>query len=253
MNGFIFKGGIMAKSSVEYVYGINSCFEVVRGGKRKVYQAYLGEKSVNNPRIKKLVEFLAKKEIPVEWVTKERLNQLSGSTDNQGAVMKASVYKYDSFESVIGAKRILLLDNVEDPHNVGAILRSAEIFGFNNVLMPFRGVPEIYPSVIKVSAGASEHVKIVRESASNVYVKKLQEDHGYTVVALDGDGKARLEDVVKIAPERILLVIGGEDKSVGQFIINKADFVVSIQQFGKINSLNASVAASVAMYALGGK
>lgn len=243
----------MAKSSVEYVYGINSCFEVVRGGKRKVYQAFLGEKNVNNPRIKKLAEYLGKKEIPFEWVTKERLNQLAGSTDNQGAVMKTSVYKYDSFESVVGAKRILLFDNVEDPHNVGAILRSAEIFGFNNVLMPIRGVPEIYPSVIKVSAGASEHVKIVREYASNVYVKKLQEDHGYTVVALDGDGKSRLNDVVKIAPEKMLLVIGGEDKSVGQFIINKADFVVSIEQFGKINSLNASVAASVAMYALGGK
>jgi tRNA G18 (ribose-2'-O)-methylase SpoU len=86
----------MAKSSVEYVYGINSCFEVIRGAKRKVYQLYLGEKNVNNPRIKKLIEFVEKKEIPFEWVTKERLNQLSGSTDNQGAVMKTSLYKYDT-------------------------------------------------------------------------------------------------------------------------------------------------------------
>jgi 23S rRNA (guanosine2251-2'-O)-methyltransferase len=156
-------------------------------------------------------------------------------------------------ESVIGEKRILLLDNVEDPHNVGAVLRSAEIFGFRSVLMPVKGVPEIYPSVIKVSAGASEHLKIVRESATNVYVKKLQEDQGYTVVALDGAGKNSLEEVKNIDPERILLVIGGEDRSVGQFVLNKADFVVSIRQFGKINSLNASVAASIAMYALGGK
>jgi 23S rRNA (guanosine2251-2'-O)-methyltransferase len=243
----------MAKSSVEYVYGINSCFEVIRGAKRKVYQLYLGEKNVNNPRIKKLIEFVEKKEIPFEWVTKERLNQLSGSTDNQGAVMKTSLYKYDDLESVIGEKRILLLDNVEDPHNVGAVLRSAEIFGFRSVLMPVKGVPEIYPSVIKVSAGASEHLKIVRESATNVYVKKLQEDQGYTVVALDGAGKNSLEEVKNIDPERILLVIGGEDRSVGQFVLNKADFVVSIRQFGKINSLNASVAASIAMYALGGK
>lgn len=243
----------MAKSSVEYVYGINSCFEVIRGGKRKIYQLYLGEKSANNPRIKKLIEFVEKMQIPFEWVTKERLNQLAGSTDTQGAVMKASVYKYDELESVIGAKKILLLDNVEDPHNVGAVLRSAEIFGFSSVLMPIRGVPEIYPSVIKVSAGASEHLKIVRESATNVYVKKLQEDHGYTVVALDGGGKHTLEDVKITDPDRILLVIGGEDKSVGQFILNKADFVVAIKQFGKINSLNASVAASIAMYALGGK
>jgi 23S rRNA (guanosine2251-2'-O)-methyltransferase len=167
--------------------------------------------------------------------------------------MKTSLYKYEGLESVIGAKRILLLDNVEDPHNVGAVLRSAEIFGFKSVLLPVRGVPEIYPSVIKVSAGASEHLNIVRESASNVYVKKLQEEHGYTVVALDGEGKSTLDDVKNINPEKILLVIGGEDRSVGQFILNKADFVVAIKQFGKINSLNASVAASIAMYALGGK
>lgn len=243
----------MAKSSVEYVYGINSCFEVIRGGKRKVYQLYLGEKNANNPRIKKLIEFVKKKEIPFEWVTKERLNQLSGSTDNQGAVMKTSLYKYEGLESVTGSKRMLLLDNVEDPHNVGAVLRSAEIFGFKSVLMPVKGVPEIYPSVIKVSAGASEHLNIVRESASNVYVKKLQEEFGYTVVALDGEGKSTLDDVKNINPEKILLVIGGEDRSVGQFILNKADFVVAIKQFGKINSLNASVAASIAMYALGGK
>ena len=243
----------MAKSSIEYVYGINSCFEVIRGGKRKIYQAYLNEKSANNQRIKKLAEFIEKKEIKLEWVSRERLNQLSGSTDNQGAVIRASVYKYAELDEIIGKKRILLFDNVEDPHNVGAILRSAEIFGFDSILMPVRGVPEIYPSVIKVSAGASEHLNIVRESSSNVYVNNLQEKHGYTVIALDGAGKSSFEDVAAVNPEKILLVIGGEDKSVGQYILNCADFVVSIKQFGKINSLNASVAASIAMYALGGE
>jgi 23S rRNA (guanosine2251-2'-O)-methyltransferase len=243
----------MAKSSVEYVYGINPCFEVVRGKKRKIHKAYLGEKSVNNPRIKKLVEFLTKNEIPVEWVNRERLNQLSGVTDNQGAVIKASVYKYDSLDDVTGAQRILLLDNVEDPHNVGAIIRSAEIFGFHTVLMPVKGVPEIYPSVIKVSAGASEHIKIVRESSSNSYVRRLQEDHGYKVIALDEKGTVELKEAAGKVDGPVLLVIGGEDKSVGQFILNRADMVVSIEQFGKINSLNASVAASIAMFVLGGK
>lgn len=243
----------MAKSSVEYVYGINSCFEVVRGGRRKIYQGYLNEKQQNNQRIKKLAEFLAKKSIPFDWVSRERLNQLSGSTENQGAVMRTSVFKYAELTDILDSKRVLLFDNVEDPHNVGAILRSAEIFGFDSILMPVRGVPEIYPSVIKVSAGASEHLKIVRESSSNVYVKKLQENHGFTVVSLDGAGKTSLEEVRAVKPEKILLVIGGEDKAVGQYIINSSDFVVSIPQFGKINSLNAAVAASIAMFVLGGK
>jgi len=246
-------GEVMAKSSIEYVYGINPCFEVVRGGKRKIFQAYIGEKSVKNPRIKKLVEFLTKNEIPLEWTNRERLNQLSGATDHQGAVLRASVYKYDFFDEIIGAQRILLLDNVEDPHNVGAIIRSAEIFGFHTILMPVKGVPEIYPSVIKVSAGASEHVKIIRESSSNSYVRRLQDEHGYKVVALDEKGTVTINEAATIINGPVLLVIGGEDKSVGQFIINRADLVASIEQFGKINSLNASVAASIAMFVLGGK
>ncbi len=243
----------MAKSSVEYVYGINSCFEVIRGGKRKIYKAFLGERSVNNPRIKKLADFLTKNGVAIEWTNRERLNQLSGVTDNQGAVIRASVYKYDTLESVVGSERILLLDNVEDPHNVGAILRSAEIFGFNTILLPLKGVPEIYPSVIKVSAGACEHLKIVREANSNSYVRKLQEEHRYKVMALDEKGSVDIKNAAKTVRDRILLVIGGEDRSVGQYILNRADIVASIDQSGKINSLNASVAAGIAMFVLGGK
>jgi len=242
----------MARASVEYVYGINACFEVIISEKRKSNSLHVNEKSKRNPRIVKLVEVAEKYEIPVEWVSKERLNQLSNSRDNQGAVLKVKPYKYDDFDDVVDSPRILLFDNVEDPHNVGAVLRSAEIFGFSTVLMPQRGVPEVYPSVVKVSVGASEHLKIVREANSNSYMKRLQEDHGYIVVALDGKGKSTFEEVKKCDPDKILLVIGGEDKSVGQYILNKADFVVSIKQFGKINSLNASVAASISMYELGG-
>lgn len=241
----------MAKSSIEYIYGVNSCFEAIRGGKRKIYRAFLNEKSKNNQRIKKLAGFLDTRSIPVEWVSRERLNQLSGSTENQGAVLRASLYKYAALQEIVDSKRVLLFDNVEDPHNVGAILRSAEIFGFDSILMPRSGVPEIYPSVVKVSAGASEHLRIARESASNFYVKNLQENQGFTIVALDGGGKVSLEEVKRKNLEKILLVIGGEDKSVGQYILNRADFVVSIKQLGKINSLNASVAASIAMYVLG--
>lgn len=243
----------MAKSSIEYVYGINPCFEVVRGGKRKIHSAFLGDKTAKNPRIRKLFDFLTQRGIPVEWVSRERLNQLAGATDHYGAVVRCSVYRYDAFSDVVGADRILLLDNVEDPHNVGAMIRSAEIFGFHAVLMPLKGVPEIYPSVVKVSAGASEHIRIVREAGSGRYVRRLQEEHGYTVAALDEKGTTGIHDIAASVKPPVLLVIGGEDKSVGQDILNRADFVVSIDQRGKINSLNASVAASIAMFVLGGK
>ena len=145
--------------------------------------------------------------------------------------------------------KLLLLDNIEDPHNLGAILRSAEVFGFRSVLLSRRGTPNVYPSVVKVSAGATEFLKITNERSENAYVKKAIEN-GYTVVVMDEDGKACIDDVKAIKPEKLLLVIGGEDKSVGRFIINTADYVVAFKQYGKINSLNASVAAGIGMFAL---
>lgn len=241
----------MARSSVEYIYGINPCFEVIRGGLRHLHGAFIAETSKDNQRIKKLVSFCTTRGIPVEFVDKNRLFQLSKSTEHQGAVIKSGLYRYVPFADMLESKKILMLDNVEDPHNVGAILRSAEIFGFHDILLPVKGVPEIYPSIVKVSAGATEHLKIARETSSIGYFKKALEA-GYTVIALDEEGKSDIKAVAAQNFDKILLVIGGEGQSVGQYIINNAQFIAKIEQKGKINSLNASVAAGIAMFALGG-
>lgn len=239
----------MSKPSREYIYGINPCFEVVRAERRTVYEAFLNQSIRNNPRLKKLVELLERKDIPVNWVEKGRLFDLSRSSEHQGAVIKAAPYWYVDHEPLFADSKLLLLDNVEDPHNVGGILRSAEVFGFNSVLLPTKGVPEIYPSIVKVSAGATEFMRIARARAANQYVKKALEE-GYTIAALDAKGETLLDDIPPNSIDKLLLVIGGEDKSVGQFILNEAQLVVRIGQAGRINSLNASVAAGIAMHAM---
>jgi len=239
----------MGKRTREYIYGINPAFEVVRGARRKVYAAYISESSARNPRMKKLAAFLERSEIPVEWVEKGRVRDLSGSKDNQGVVLKCGVYPYVPFDEISGAEKIMLLDNVEDPHNVGAILRSAEIFGFKCVLLPIRGVPDIYPSIVKVSAGATEFMQICKDSNSNAYIKRLLEA-GYTVISLDGSGDADAHTLKDRIDGPFVLVIGGEDKGVGQFILKQSDYIMGITQQGRLNSLNASVAAGIAMYAL---
>jgi len=244
------RGALMAKSSREHVYGLNPAFEVLRAGKRRVFSAHLNEGMRENARVKKLLGVLERGKVEVEWTDKGRLMQLSGSRDHQGVVLKTSLYPYADFGELLGAPRLLLLDNVEDPHNVGAILRSAEVFGFTSVCLPKKGVPEIYPSVVKVSAGAAEFMKICHNDSANGYARKAAEA-GYRVVALDAGGKTSLESVAEAKPEKLLLVIGGEDRSVGQFILNMADDVVGIAQRGRINSLNASVAAGIALFALG--
>jgi 23S rRNA (guanosine2251-2'-O)-methyltransferase len=242
----------MAKPSREYIYGINPAFEVVRAGKRKVYEAYLNKTAAGQPRIRKLSQYLERMDVPVQWVTKRRLMDLSGNRDHQGVVLKTATYPYQQSEALWGRPRLLLLDNVEDPHNVGAILRSAEIFGFKTVFLAKKGVPDIYPSVVKVSAGATEFLDIAKDASANSYVRRARERE-YQVVALDASGSVDVWTVRADLADKFLVVVGGEDTAVGQFILNTADFVVSIGQQGRINSLNASVAAGISLFALSSK
>lgn len=237
----------MAKSSREYIYGINPAFEVVRAGKRHVFESYLNRSASEQPRMKKLAQYLDRMNIPVFWVEKGRLIDLAGTKDHQGAVLKVKTYPYQSSADLWGRYRVLLLDNIEDPHNVGGILRSAEIFGFQTVFLSLRGVPDIYPSIVKVSAGATEFLDIAKDASANHYVQEAKE-RGYRIVALDGSGTTDIRAIRSRPSGPVMLVIGGEDRSVGQFILNTADSVVAIPQRGRINSLNASVAAGIALY-----
>lgn len=240
----------MAKPSREYIYGLNPAFEVLRASRRSVYGAFLNEAARTQARIRKLVALLERQEVDIEWVDKGRVFQLAGSKDHQGVVLRTSPYPFGAFEDAIARDRVLLLDNVEDPHNVGAILRSAECFGFRHILMSQKGTPSIYPSVVKVSAGATEFLHIVRDRSANKYALALKQA-GYHLAALDGQGSPLDDFAAAPRPSRLALVIGGEDRAVGQFILNQADSILAIPQAGRINSLNASVAAAIAMYALG--
>ena len=236
-------------SSVEYLYGLNPAFECMRAGRREVLEAFINEKTATSSRLKTFSRLLKERGIQLNLTDKGRLHQLSGSTEHQNVVLKVSRYPYVTHQDCLQQERVLLLDNVEDPHNVGAILRSAEIFGFQHILLPTKGVPEIYPSVSKVSAGAAEFLNIARDCNAVTYCQKAI-DAGYTVAALDAKGKVPLDDFAKDIPTPLLVVIGGEDKGIGQYILNNASAVLAIPQSGRINSLNASVAASLTLYAL---
>ncbi|NQU11962.1 RNA methyltransferase [bacterium] len=236
-------------STTEYLYGLNPAFEVLRAGRRTVHRAFLHGATAGQPRLAKLSELLQSRSVPVERRDKGQLADLCRSRDHQGAVLEASLYPYVAVEDLLSRARLLLLDNVEDPHNVGAILRSAEVFGFRSVLLARRGVPEIYPSVVKVSAGATEFLEISRDLAANGYVRRALEA-GYEVAALDHRGQQDITALQGTAIEKLLLVVGGEDRSVGQYILNNAQHVLRIPQRGQVNSLNASVAVGIALFAL---
>ncbi|MBN2068181.1 MAG: 23S rRNA (guanosine(2251)-2'-O)-methyltransferase RlmB [Opitutales bacterium] len=239
----------VAPASKEFLYGLNPAFEALIAGKRRFYNAYITNGTRNSTRLNKLIRLLEERDIPIEFTDKGRLQQLCKSHEHQGVVLRSSTYPYEKWEDLYDCPRLLLLDNVEDPHNVGAILRSAEVFGFSTVLLPAKGVPEIYPSVVKVSAGAVEHMRITKQRSANQYVRKAQDD-GYKILSLDAKGNTPMNALPDFSNEKVMLVIGGEDKGVGQFVLNISDHILAVNQFGKVNSLNASVAAGIAMYAL---
>ena len=239
----------MNDNAAERIYGINPVFEAVCANRRQVNRVWLNRDGTSNPRQKKLASFLTSRKIPIEWVDKARLFELCGTREHQGAVLDSGPFPYTPFAEILGAPRMVLLDSIEDPHNVGAIMRSAEVFGWKHVLLPRRGAPLVIPSVAKSSAGACEHLEIACNCSPNQYVK-IALDEGYFVAALDGAGKVSLEELKASRLEKLLLVAGGENSGVSQFILNSASAVVSIPQAGRINSLNASVAAGIALYEL---
>ena len=236
-------------SSTDIIYGINPAFEAVRAGRRTIVQAWINQDNATNPRLRKLVQFLQSRDIPLELTDKAKLFTLTQTREHQGVALAVTPFPFTPFAEMLGAPRLLLLDSIEDPHNIGAIMRTAEIMGWRNVLLPRRGSPLVLPSVCKTSAGAVEHLQVAVNCSANQYVKIAME-HGYSVAALDGSGKVDLETLHDQMPERLLLVVGGENAGVSQFILNTCTWVTAIHQTGRVNSLNASVAAALAIYRL---
>lgn len=234
----------------EYIYGINPAFELLGAGRRRIYRAFFAENLRGPARTRKLIALYQAQGCPVEFAAKGRLFELCRTTEHQGVVIEADGFPYDPFQQLLPSGKLLLLDNLEDPQNVGAILRSAEVFGWRQVLLSSRGTAGIYPSVVKASAGATEYLRIARDQAANQYAQAALKND-FTLVALDRHGPTPLDDPRLASVAKMMLVIGGEHKAVGQFILNTAAFVVKIPLRGRISSLNASVAAGIALYRLG--
>ena len=233
----------------EYLYGINPVSEAITAGRRKIHHIFCAQGTEANPRMRKLVSDAKYRGIQVSWESRAKISELAGSRENQGVTAECDPFPYTPFAELAGASRMVLLDNIDNPHNIGAIMRTAEVLGWECVLLPRRGAALVLPSVAKTAAGACEYLKISVNCSANQYVK-IAKENGYHVVALDGAGKSSLEAVRDAAHQRLLLVVGGEDSGVGQFIKMTADDVCALEQRGRVNSLNASVAAALAMYTL---
>ena len=190
-------------------------------------------------------------DVIVRFVAKERLDQMSKTGKHQGVIASAAAYEYAEVEDILNLARekgeppfIFLLDNIEDPHNLGAIIRTANLAGAHGVIIPKRHAVGLTATVAKTSAGALNYTPVAKVTNLGATMEELKKE-GLWFVCADMGGTT-MYDLNLTGP--IGLVIGNEGEGVGRLVKEKCDYVASIPMKGDIDSLNASVAAGVLAY-----
>ena len=231
------------------IFGINAVSESLKA-RGRAFEWVGVAKERNDLRLQKLIQECRHSSIPVRFLPRVELDRMAGSGSHQGVVAVTSSKQYADLDDVIAAKRgeyslIVVLDGVEDPHNLGAILRTADAAGADGVVIPERRAAGITGTVTKTSAGASEHLPIAKVTNIARTLEELKTKELW-IVGLDERGKQRYDEVdYKM---NCAIVLGSEGKGLHDLVGRKCDFLVSIPMLGKVPSLNVSVAAGAVLF-----
>lgn len=230
------------------IEGKNSVIEALKAGRpmNKIY-VKKGDKAF----LKRLYELARQNNVPVVEVDENYLNRLSETKKHQGVIAQASLKPYLDLEELLEKASsktrepfIVVLNEIEDPVNVGSILRTCDCLGVDGVIIPKRRACGVTPTVMKVSEGAGEYVDIARVTNIASTLEKLKEK-GIWVIGADMDGEIYYE---KDLTGPVALVVGGEDKGLGKLVKERCDFLVKIPMMGHVSSMNAAVAFAVIGY-----
>jgi len=233
-------------------------------GKHSVFEALISERAINriwctsdiysSEKFYILLKDLKLKGVLIEEVSWNRLSQLTFGASHQGIVLQLACSKTISLNELIGLSKnnsanpiILALDGITDPHNVGAIIRSAEAFDCKGIIIPQRRSAGLTGTVAKVAAGALEHLPVSRVVNLNRALEELKKN-GFLVIGLSGDGQQSIIEFQEKTP--LVVIIGAEDKGISLLTQKKCDFLLKIPLKGKTSSLNASVAAAISLFYL---
>lgn len=228
--------------NANYVYGRLPAINALE--KNKALKAYL-LKGFSDARI---LDLLRAKKINYSFVEMDRLNDLSHHGNHQGVVLEVKPFEYSDLNSIINAAKkktnplILILDEIEDPHNFGAIIRSCDAFDVDGIIIKSRNQVPITMTVSKVSTGAIEYVRIAQVSNLSSAINKLKEN-GFWIYAADGSGKEDYQKINYSGP--VALVMGSEGHGISRLVLDNSDFIIKIPMYGHVNSLNVSVATGI--------
>ena len=226
------------------IAGRNSVTEALKGDRE--IECLLVAKGAGGP-VNAIIARAKEKSIPVRFIPKQKLDERVNGVNHQGVALVMCAAHYSDLPDIMSdddSSLVIILDKVEDPHNLGAIIRTADAAGAHGVIIPKRGGAGLNSTVAKVACGACEHVKVARVANISSAIETLKEN-GYWIYGADMNG----EDVFKTDMRgKVGLVIGSEGFGISRVVREKCDFIVSLSMNGKINSLNASVAAGILMY-----
>lgn len=241
------KEGVVVDENI--LFGRNSVLEVLKSGRD--IEKILVQKGQMEGSIKKIMGDAKQRGIVVQEVEKTKLDEMCNMEKHQGVVAYVSAHKYVEIDEILNDAKskgedpfILILENIQDPHNLGAIIRSAHNAGVHGIIISKRRAVGLTSTVSKASAGAIEYTKVAKVSNIAQTIEELKAK-GIWVACADMDGEIIYTDNLR-GP--IGIVIGSEGEGVSKLVKSKCDFVVRIPMYGKVTSLNASVAASILAY-----
>ena len=227
---------------INLIYGKNPVIEAINA--KKALKVFL----VHNFNDKKVINLIRDNKLPVVNISPNEMEKMCDGGVHQGLAAELKPYQTVSLEEIIikankkNKKIIVMLDNINDPHNLGAILRSADVFEAAGIVLPKHNSVSLNATVAKTSAGAINYVPVAVVNNLNQAIKTLKEE-GYWVVSTDGSATIDYSSIKYDFP--VVVVIGSEGKGVSPLVLKNSDYVVKIPQFGHVNSLNASVAAGI--------
>lgn len=233
-------------SSDEMVAGRNPVIELLRS-ERPVNKILMLKSEGGN--LKRIVAMAKEKGVPVKDVAREKLDSLSPGLNHQGVIAFAAACDYATVEDIFARAGseplfVVIADGIEDPHNLGAIIRSADAAGAHGVIVPKRHGAGLTAAVMKASAGAAEHLPVARVSNLAATVEELKKKNVWIYAAdMDGESWCTVDYSGAVA-----LVIGSEGSGVSRLLKERSDVVVSLPMCGQVNSLNASVATGILLY-----
>jgi 23S rRNA (guanosine2251-2'-O)-methyltransferase len=242
----------MSPQSVEHIPGRNPVFEVLRAGRRNVRELLIAPGGESRRGLADLLQSAEESGHAIRTVPRRELDQLAAH--HGGVIAVVEPYPYANLEEIVAGERsgpdeplVLLLDTLQDPQNMGTLIRTAEAVGVEGVIIPHRRAVGVTPAVVSASSGACEHLRIARSNLAGA-IRRLKEA-GFWIAGLEASEQA--QPLQAFDPKGPLgLVVGSEGSGMRRLVRESCDFLLRLPMRGQVASLNASVAGSVALYAI---